>query len=292
MRDMGITQEELDPIFKVVSAVMLFGNMEFKQERKSDQATLPDNTIAQKICHLLGIQVTDFTKGLLKPKVKVGREFTQKAQTKAQVEFAIEAITKSLYERMFKWLVGRINKSLNRGKRDGSSFIGILDIAGFEIFQLNSFEQLCINYTNEKLQQLFNHTMFILEQEEYQKEGIDWKFIDFGLDLQPTIDLIEKPMGVLSLLDEECWFPKATDKSYVEKLHKQHTKHPKYLKPDFRSNSDFCVIHYAGRVDYSATQWLTKNMDPLNDNVVTLLQNSKEAFVGTLWKDTGEFHGK
>ncbi|KAK2121517.1 Myosin-9 [Saguinus oedipus] len=94
---------------------------------------------------------------------------------------------------MFRWLVLRINKALDKTKRQGASFIGILDIAGFEIFDLNSFEQLCINYTNEKLQQLFNHTMFILEQEEYQREGIEWNFIDFGLDLQPCIDLIEKP---------------------------------------------------------------------------------------------------
>lgn len=285
MRDMGILQEELDPIFKVLSALLLFGNMEFKQERKSDQATLPDNTIAQKICHLLGIAVTEFTKCLLKPKVKVGREFTQKAQTKAQVEFAVEALGKATYERLFKWLVGRINKTLSKGKREGASFIGILDIAGFEIFQLNSYEQICINYTNEKLQQLFNHTMFILEQEEYQKEGIDWKFIDFGLDLQPTIDLIEKPMGIFSILDEECWFPKASDKSLVEKLHKEHAKHPKYLKPDFRSNSDICVIHYAGRVDYSCAQWLTKNMDPLNDNIINLLGTSSENFVASLWKE-------
>jgi myosin protein heavy chain len=98
---------------------------------------------------------------------------------------------------MFKWIVTRINKSLDRGKRQGSSFIGILDIAGFEIFQMNSFEQLCINYTNEKLQQLFNHTMFILEQEEYKKENIEWEFVDFGLDLQPTIDLIEKVKGTI-----------------------------------------------------------------------------------------------
>lgn len=109
-----------------------------------------------------------------------------------QVEFAVEAISKACYERMFRWLVNRINRSLDRTKRQGASFIGILDMAGFEIFELNSFEQLCINYTNEKLQQLFNHTMFILEQEEYQREGIEWKFIDFGLDLQPTIDLIDK----------------------------------------------------------------------------------------------------
>jgi myosin heavy chain 9/10/11/14 len=109
-----------------------------------------------------------------------------------QVDYAVEAISKAIYERMFKWIVTRINKSLDRSKRQGSSFIGILDIAGFEIFTLNSFEQLCINYTNEKLQQLFNHTMFVLEQEEYRRENIDWEFMDFGLDLQPTIDLIEK----------------------------------------------------------------------------------------------------
>ena len=101
---------------------------------------------------------------------------------------------------MFKWLVARINRSLDRTKRQGASFIGILDIAGFEIFKINSYEQLCINYTNEKLQQLFNHTMFVLEQEEYKREGIDWRFIDFGLDLQPTIDLIEKVISLVHLI--------------------------------------------------------------------------------------------
>lgn len=143
----------------------------------------------------------DFTRSLLKPKLKVGRDFVTKAQNKEQVEFAVEAIAKAIYERMFKWIVQRINKSLDRSKRQGASFIGILDIAGFEIFGLNSFEQLCINYTNEKLQQLFNHTMFVLEQEEYKREGLEWKYIDFGLDLQPTIDLIEKvPLGILKIV--------------------------------------------------------------------------------------------
>ena len=192
MRVMGISEDDMASIWRVISSCLLFGNMEFKQERTSDQATLPDNTVAQKVAHLLGIQVTDLTKAFLKPRIKVGRDYVTKAQSKEQVEFAVEAISKATYERLFKWIVTRINRSLDRTKRQGASFIGILDIAGFEIFDLNSFEQLCINYTNEKLQQLFNHTMFILEQEEYQREGIEWKFIDFGLDLQPTIELIDK----------------------------------------------------------------------------------------------------
>merc|ERR1712106_391838 len=285
MKVMGISDEDMTSIWRVISAALMFGNMEFKQERNNDQATLPDNTVAQKVAHLLGIQVTDLTKAFLKPRIKVGRDYVTKAQTKEQVEFAIEAIGKATYERLFKWIVTRINRSLDRTKRQGASFIGILDIAGFEIFELNSFEQLCINYTNEKLQQLFNHTMFILEQEEYQREGIEWKFIDFGLDLQPTIDLIEKPMGILALLDEECWFPKATDKSFIDKLNTSHSVHPKYGKSEFRDKADFSVVHYAGRVDYSGHQWLMKNMDPLNENIVSLLQASQDPFCVQIWKD-------
>lgn len=285
MNIMGMTQDDFNSIFRIVSAVLLFGSMKFKQERSNDQATLPDNTVAQKIAHLLGLNVTDMTRAFLTPRIKVGRDFVTKAQTKEQVEFAVEAIAKACYERMFKWLVNRINRSLDRTKRQGASFIGILDMAGFEIFELNSFEQLCINYTNEKLQQLFNHTMFILEQEEYQREGIEWKFIDFGLDLQPTIDLIDKPGGIMALLDEECWFPKATDKSFVEKLLSAHSMHPKFMKTDFRGVADYAIIHYAGKVDYSATKWLMKNMDPLNENIVSLLQTSQDPFVINIWKD-------
>lgn len=285
MNIMGFSPEEKESVFRVVSAVLHFGNMQFSQERNSDQATLPDNTAAQKACHLLGLPVTELTKAFLKPRIKVGRETVTKAQTKEQVEFAVEAISKAVYERLFRWIVIRLNKSLDRGVREGNAFIGILDIAGFEIFQVNAFEQLCINFTNEKLQQLFNHTMFVLEQEEYRREGIEWDFIDFGLDLQPTIDLIEKPMGILALLDEECFFPKATDKSFVEKLFNAQGKHPKLTKTDFRATADFGVVHYAGRVDYQASQWLVKNMDPLNENVVALLQASSDGFVQQIWKD-------
>jgi myosin protein heavy chain len=154
--------------------------------------------------------------------------------------------------------------------------------------KLNSFEQLCINYTNEKLQQLFNHTMFVLEQEEYKREVLEWKYIDFGLDLQPTIDLIEKQRGILSLLDEECLFPKATDRTFCDKLIASHFTHPKFDKPSFKSSYDFSILHYAGKVDYSADQWLMKNMDLLNDSIVALLQSSSDQFTRDIWKD-GEF---
>ncbi|XP_037702330.1 myosin-9 [Choloepus didactylus] len=295
MRIMGIPDDEQMGLLRVISGVLQLGNIAFKKERNTDQASMPDNTAAQKVSHLLGINVTDFTRGILTPRIKVGRDYVQKAQTKEQADFAIEALAKATYERMFRWLVLRINKALDKTKRQGASFIGILDIAGFEIFELNSFEQLCINYTNEKLQQLFNHTMFILEQEEYQREGIEWNFIDFGLDLQPCIDLIEKPAGppgILALLDEECWFPKATDKSFVEKVMQEQGTHPKFQKPkQLKDKADFCIIHYAGKVDYKADEWLMKNMDPLNDNIATLLHQSSDKFVSELWKDVDRIIG-
>uniref|UniRef100_A0A3B5LYJ1 Myosin heavy chain 11 n=1 Tax=Xiphophorus couchianus TaxID=32473 RepID=A0A3B5LYJ1_9TELE len=295
MNIMGFTEEERTDILKVCSTVMQLGNIEFKKERNQEQATMPDNTAAQKVCHLQGINVTDFTRAILTPRIKVGREVVQKAQTKEQADFAIEALAKAIFERLFRWILGRVNKTLDKTKRQGASFLGILDIAGFEIFEDNSFEQLCINYTNEKLQQLFNHTMFILEQEEYQREGIEWNFIDFGLDLQPCIELIERPNnppGILALLDEECWFPKATDVSFVEKLMNTQGSHVKFAKPkQLKDKTEFSILHYAGKVDYNATAWLTKNMDPLNDNVTALLNNSSSLFVQDLWKDSDRVVG-
>uniref|UniRef100_A0A7N6FMA3 Myosin, heavy chain 11b, smooth muscle n=1 Tax=Anabas testudineus TaxID=64144 RepID=A0A7N6FMA3_ANATE len=289
MEIMGFTSEERLGMLKVVSTVLQLGNIKFEKERNSEQATMPDNTAAQKVCHLQGINVTDFTRAILTPRIKVGREVVQKAQTKQQADFAVEALAKAMYERLFHWILARVNKTLDKTKRQASSFLGILDIAGFEIFEDNSFEQLCINYTNERLQQLFNHTMFILEQEEYKREGIEWNFIDFGLDLQPCIELIERPNnppGILALLDEECWFPKATDVSFVDKLLNTHTGHVKFSKPkQHKDKLMFTVLHYAGKVDYNAANWLTKNMDPLNDNVTALLNNSSSTFIQDLWKD-------
>eukprot|EP00043_Microstomoeca_roanoka_P018161 m.192913 g.192913 ORF g.192913 m.192913 type:complete len:1358 (+) comp16776_c1_seq2:99-4172(+) len=285
-RIMGMTDEQILDVWRVVSAVLLFGNIEVTSQRRGgEQAVIQDDSVCQKLCHLLGINVVDFTRSLLKPKVKAGHEFVHKQQTKEQVDFATEALAKATYERLFLWIVKRINKTLDRNIRDARSFIGILDIAGFEIFKVNSFEQLCINYTNERLQQLFNQRMFQLEQDEYQKENIDWDFIDFGLDLQPTIDLIERK-GILPLLDDECFFPKATDQTFVDKVLKHLGDDEKLSKPALRENCDFAIIHYAGRVPYQAADWLVKNKDPLNDNVTELLSKSSNSFVATLWNDS------
>ncbi|CAF3094170.1 unnamed protein product [Rotaria sp. Silwood2] len=199
-----------------------------------------------------------------------------------------------IYFRIFTWLVDRVNVTLDvKAKRQ--YFIGVLDIAGFEIFEFNGFEQLCINYTNERLQQFFNHHMFVLEQEEYKKEGINWVFIDFGMDLQACIDLIEKPMGILSILEEECIVPKATDKTFVEKLYNNHLgKHAMFGKPKpskGKAEAHFDIHHYAGTVSYTATSWLEKNKDPINNTVATLFAKSKNALLSILFADVIEEEG-
>uniref|UniRef100_A0A3B3UAB7 Myosin, heavy chain b n=1 Tax=Poecilia latipinna TaxID=48699 RepID=A0A3B3UAB7_9TELE len=188
---LGFTAEEKASIYKLTGAVMHHGNMKFKQKQREEQAE-PDGTeVADKIAYLMGLNSADLLKALCYPRVKVGNEFVTKGQTVPQVNNAVSALCKSVYEKMFLWMVVRINEMLDT-KQPRSFFIGVLDIAGFEIFDFNSLEQLCINFTNEKLQQFFNHHMFVLEQEEYKKEGIEWEFIDFGMDLAACIELIEK----------------------------------------------------------------------------------------------------
>uniref|UniRef100_A0A3B4AZW5 Myosin motor domain-containing protein n=1 Tax=Periophthalmus magnuspinnatus TaxID=409849 RepID=A0A3B4AZW5_9GOBI len=238
------------------------------------------------IAYLMGLNSADLIKGLCHPRVKVGNEWVTKGQNVAQVYYAIGALSKSVYEKMFLWMVLRINQSLDT-KQSRQYFIGVLDIAGFEIFDFNTFEQLCINFTNEKLQQFFNHHMFVLEQEEYKKEGIEWIFIDFGMDLQACIDLIEKPMGIMSILEEECMFPKASDATFKAKLYDNHLgKSNNFQKPRVikgRPEAHFSLVHYAGTVDYNINNWLVKNKDPLNETVVGLYQKSNLKLLSLLF---------
>uniref|UniRef100_A0A8P4KJY7 Myosin motor domain-containing protein n=2 Tax=Dicentrarchus labrax TaxID=13489 RepID=A0A8P4KJY7_DICLA len=287
MDTLGFTPEEKYGCYKIVGAIMHFGNMKFKKKQREEQAEADGTESVDKAAYLMGISSADLLKGLLNPRVKVGNEFIIKGQTVEQVNYAVAALAKATYDRMFKWLVSRINSSLYTAL-PRQYFIGVLDIAGFEIFEFNNFEQLCINFTNEKLQQYFNHHMFILEQEEYKTEGIEWTFIDFGLDLQACIDLIERPMGILSILEEECMFPKATDHSFKTKLYDNHLgKSPNFLRPrpdkKRKYETHFEVVHYAGVVPYNITGWLDKNRDPLNETVVVLFQKSSHKLMARLF---------
>ncbi|XP_051851511.1 myosin-2 isoform X1 [Antechinus flavipes] len=316
---LGFTPDEKVAIYKLTGAVMHYGNMKFKQKQREEQAE-PDGTeVADKAAYLQSLNSADLLKALCYPRVKVGNEYVTKGQTVEQVcallqliandlgilyifpittgiiflyfkvTNAVGALAKAMYEKMFLWMVTRINQQLDT-KQPRQYFIGVLDIAGFEIFDFNSLEQLCINFTNEKLQQFFNHHMFVLEQEEYKKEGIEWEFIDFGMDLAACIELIEKPMGIFSILEEECMFPKATDTSFKNKLYEQHLgKSSNFQKPKVvkgKAEAHFSLIHYAGTVDYNIAGWLDKNKDPLNETVVGLYQKSSMKTLAFLFSGT------
>uniref|UniRef100_A0A8C5MGY4 Myosin-7B n=1 Tax=Leptobrachium leishanense TaxID=445787 RepID=A0A8C5MGY4_9ANUR len=285
---LGFSQEEKMSIYKLTGAVMHYGNLKFKQKPREEQAE-PDGTEdADKVSYLMGLNSSELVKSLCNPRVKVGNEFVTKSQSVQQVYNSVGALARSVYEKLFLWMVTRINQQLDT-KQSRQHFIGVLDIAGFEIFDFNTLEQLCINFTNEKLQQFFNHHMFVLEQEEYKKEGIEWEFIDFGMDLAACIQLIEKPMGIFSILEEECMFPKASDTTFKNKLYDQHLgKSANFQKPKpgkGKAEAHFSLVHYAGTVDYNVTGWLEKNKDPLNETVVGLYQKSAVKLLASLFSN-------
>ncbi|XP_077289717.1 myosin heavy chain isoform X15 [Arctopsyche grandis] len=286
---LGFTQEEKDDIYKITATVMHMGGMKFKQRGREEQAEADGIEEGERVAKLLGVDCQDLYKNLLKPRIKVGNEFVTQGRNKDQVTNSVGALCKGVFDRLFKWLVKKCNETLDT-KQKRQHFIGVLDIAGFEIFDYNGFEQICINFTNEKLQQFFNHHMFVLEQEEYTKEGIEWAFIDFGMDLLACIDLIEKPMGILSILEEESMFPKATDKTFEEKLNNNHLgKSPPFLKPKPPKPgcqpANFAIGHYAGNVGYNITGWLEKNKDPLNDTVVDQFKKGSNKLLVEIFAD-------
>merc|ERR1712235_66527 len=285
---LGFNQDEKNSIYRITAGIMHSGNMVFKQKPREEQAENGEPELSEKAGFMLGMSGAEYVKALCSPRVKVGSEYVIKGQTVDQVYYALGAICKAMFERLFNWLVAIVNRALSTDL-PRSFFIGILDIAGFEIFEFNTFEQLCINFTNEKLQQFFNHHMFVLEQEEYKREGIEWEMIDFGMDLAATIELIEKPLGIMSILEEECMFPKATDMTFRDKLMQQHLGKndkigkPKPQKKEGVPDPHFELYHYAGTVGYNVTDWLTKNKDPLNGSVVGLLKKSSMDVLRDIW---------
>jgi len=287
---LGFTTDEKYNVYKLTAVVMHMGNLtkDFVPVGKEEQAEVKDETNAIKIANLCGIDPEWMITYFCKPKLKVGTEWVSKGQSCTGAASSVSGIGRKIYELVFRFIVDKCNETIIDPTMKKVHYIGCLDIAGFEIFDYNGFEQICINFCNEKLQQFFNQHMFVLEQEEYVREGIDWANVDFGMDLQKCIDMFEKPMGLLAILEEESLFPKATDLTFAAKLHenllgKSENFQKANPKPD--PHAHFAVIHYAATVSYNLTGWLEKNKDPLNDTVVELMKNGSNALLVKCFED-------
>jgi myosin heavy chain 6/7 len=287
---LGFTNEEKYNVYKLTATVMHMGNLtkDFVPVGKEEQAEVKDETNSRIIADICGVDPEWMIAYFCKPKLKVGAEWVSKGQTCSGAASSVSGIGRSIYERVFKFIVDKCNETIIDPTMKKVHYIGCLDIAGFEIFDYNGFEQICINFCNEKLQQFFNQHMFVLEQEEYVREGIDWANVDFGMDLQKCIDMFEKPMGLLAILEEESLFPKATDLTFAAKLHenllgKCENFQKANPKPD--PNAHFAVVHYAATVSYNLTGWLEKNKDPLNDTIVEIFKNGSNALLVQCFAD-------
>merc|ERR1712088_404087 len=251
----GFSNPEKWDCYYLTAAVMNCGEVAFKQKGRDDQAELDEMDFPNKIAQLMGVNALELFKAFCKPKIKVGTEWVTKGQTCAQSTNGVGGIARATFDRLFKWLIIKCNDTLIDATMKKANFVAVLDIAGFEIFEYNGFEQISIN---------------------------------FGMDLQACIIMFEKPMGLWAILEEESLFPKATDKSFEEKLKSSLGKLPCFLKPASKTdkNAHFGVSHYAGVVNYNVTNWLEKNKDPVNDTVVEIFKStSKCPLLVWLWRD-------
>ncbi|CAI9293166.1 unnamed protein product [Lactuca saligna] len=276
----GISEEEQDAIFRVVAAILHLGNVNFAKGKEIDSSVLKDeksrfhlNVTAELLmCDAKSLEDALIKRVMVTPEEVITRTLDPEAALGSR-----DALAKTVYSRLFDWIVEKINNSIGQDP-NSKSLIGVLDIYGFESFKHNSFEQFCINFTNEKLQQHFNQHVFKMEQEEYTKEAINWSYIEF-VDNQDVLDLIEKkPGGIISLLDEACMFPKSTHETFAQKLYQTFPKHKRFIKPKL-SRTSFTIAHYAGEVNYLADQFLDKNKDYVVAEHQDLLTASKCPFV-------------
>ncbi|KAI5063038.1 hypothetical protein GOP47_0021585 [Adiantum capillus-veneris] len=279
MNVVQISKEDQNSAFAMLAAVLWLGNVTFSVIDNENHVSVDDNEAVFHAAELLKCTKDHLMNALCTRKIRAGHENIVQKLTASQAVDSRDALAKAIYAGLFDWLVDRINKSLEAGKRRTGKSITILDIYGFESFEKNSFEQLCINYANERLQQYFNRHLFKLEQEEYMSEGIDWTQVEFE-DNQECLELIEKrPLGLISLLDEECTFPKGTDHTLAEKL-KEHLALNSCFKGE-RSRG-FRVRHYAGEVTYDTLGFLEKNRDLLHSDLLQLL-SSCDAYLPQLF---------
>ncbi|XP_045889562.1 unconventional myosin-Va isoform X1 [Micropterus dolomieu] len=273
---LGINESYQMGLFQVLAAILHLGNVEIK-DRDSDSSVIPaNNRHLTAFCELVGVSYQDMSQWLCHRKLKTATETYIKTLPRLQATNARDALSKHIYAKLFNWIVEHVNKALITSIKK-HSFIGVLDIYGFETFEINSFEQFCINYANEKLQQQFNMHVFKLEQEEYMREEIPWTLIDF-YDNQPCINLIEAKMGILDLLDEECKMPKGSDDSWAQKLYNTHLKTCTLFEKPRMSNRAFIIQHFADKVEYQCEGFLEKNKDTVNEEQINVLKASKQKF--------------
>ncbi|KAM9313263.1 unconventional myosin-Vc [Gastrophryne carolinensis] len=280
---LGLNVDFQMDVFKILAAVLHLGNVQIKRVSDDKSSVSKDDKHLQIFCELLDLDTDKVSLWLCNRKIVTTSDNIIKPMTKPQADYGRDALAKKIYSHLFDHVIEKINKALQfPGKPH--TFIGVLDIYGFETFEVNSFEQFCINYANEKLQQQFNLHVFKLEQEEYMKEDIPWTLIDF-YDNQPVIDLIEAKMGILELLDEECLLPQGTDENWLQKLYNNFVnKNPLFEKPRM-SNRSFTIQHFADKVEYKCDGFLEKNRDTVYDVLIDLLKTSKFQLCANFFQD-------
>ncbi|XVE81493.1 hypothetical protein DITRI_Ditri15bG0068800 [Diplodiscus trichospermus] len=289
----GISQAEQDAIFRVVAAILHLGNVEFAKGQETDAAEPKDDKSQfhlKTAAELFMCDEKSLEDSLCKRVIVTRDESITKSLDPDAAALSRDALAKIVYSKLFDWIVEKINISI--GQDPESKFlIGVLDIYGFESFKTNSFEQFCINLTNEKLQQHFNQHVFKMEQEEYEKEEIAWSYIEF-VDNQDILDLIEKkPGGILALLDEACMFPRSTHETFAQKLYQTFKDHKRLSKPKL-ARTDFTIGHYAGEVTYQTELFLDKNKDYVVPEHQALLAASECSFVSSLFPPLPEESSK
>uniref|UniRef100_A0A673C6A1 Myosin VC n=1 Tax=Sphaeramia orbicularis TaxID=375764 RepID=A0A673C6A1_9TELE len=269
---LGLKEDFQSDVFKVLAAILHLGNVEIRNSGDEKSLVSPSDPHLAVFCELLDVSAEGLVRWLCHRRIVLVAETVVKPLPRKRAVNARDALAKQIYAHLFDCIINSINMALKvPGKQH--AFIGVLDIYGFETFEINSFEQFCINYANEKLQQQFNLHVFKLEQEEYMKEDIPWTLIDF-YDNQPVIDLIEAKMGILDLLDEECLFPQGTDQSWLQKLYNYLHTSPLFEKPRL-SNEAFVIQHFADKVVYQCRGFLEKNRDALYEELVDIMRDSK-----------------
>ncbi|KAK4874738.1 hypothetical protein RN001_014098 [Aquatica leii] len=295
LNTLEFSSADVDSLWRVVAAVLHLGNVEFLTD--GDKLKIKNPIVTKNIANLLKVPEEELTKSLCERVIAACKDIMRKEHTETEAFYGRDALAKAIYDRLFSWIVEKINSAVavdTTSKRSyKSSLIGVLDIYGFEIFDNNSFEQFCINYCNEKLQQLFIELVLKQEQEEYKREGVEWQDIDY-FNNQIICDLVEAPhKGVLAILDEACLnVGKVTDELLLETMDKKLKNHKHYmsrqLKPTDKSlqhRVNFRVTHYAGDVTYNIIGFLDKNKDSLFQDFKRLLYHSTDPVVKAMWPE-------